>query len=424
MSNNPALYDAVVSGIASSNNAWLSDPVAGHYIGEVAVADVIATKVDAQIPVIAGGVSISQRILMESVAKGVMSGRFPQSLTPADYTAVAAAIAALFVEMNTVLQDTSTGAGGVPVLTNTVFVDKNTAVLPANQNGSIGKPFSTITAALTTILATGGLLLIVPGDYSAEAAINVNPVNGVTLVNLAQVTMFINASGTSDQNVVLPQITIGSGVTVVIVGCILGITAISAGNLKLENSIIGANLTIGSDIEAVDSSFAPNVTINAPGYVSIYRSDIGINLHINTNQTAIPRIYDSVIAAGLIVTFDVAGGELLLDAFSANYWTRNHGSVVNGFITVIALGTIVVNGVVPVVAAGALGYLDIALAGTDLATIKQNTPVVVNPRSDLAAAGAGNGGLINSRISADGTLRLAFVGALAGGAADFTVSIP
>ncbi len=76
---------------------------------------------------------------------------------------------------------------------------------------------------------------------------------------------------------------------------------------------------------------------------------------------------------------------------------------------------------VPAVAAGALGYVDVTLVGTPLEGMPANAIVWATPQADLAAAGAGNGGFINCRMSATNTLRFAFVGALAGGAANFTV---
>lgn len=69
--------------------------------------------------------------------------------------------------------------------------------------------------------------------------------------------------------------------------------------------------------------------------------------------------------------------------------------------------------VVPAVAADAVGYANVTMAG-----VKVGDLVVAAPTADLVAAGAG-GGYINCRVSADNTVRLAFNGALAGGAVNF-----
>lgn len=76
------------------------------------------------------------------------------------------------------------------------------------------------------------------------------------------------------------------------------------------------------------------------------------------------------------------------------------------------------NIVVPAVAADAVGYLDVDLSATGLAGTTVGAVMVCAPTADLVAAGAG-GGYINCRVSALNTVRLAFNGALAGGAVDF-----
>lgn len=166
--NNTALYDAVIAGIASSNNAWLFDPIAGDYAGEANVAAVIATEVDAQIPVIATGATISQRILLESIAKGVMSGRQPQSLTQAEYSAIADAMAALFVQMNTKLQNNSSGAVPLPSITQNVFVSALYGS-DVTGDGSEDNPYLTIAHAQLSITDASAAkiyqIILLPGEY-------------------------------------------------------------------------------------------------------------------------------------------------------------------------------------------------------------------------------------------------------------------
>jgi len=118
-----------------------------------------------------------------------------------------------------------------------------------------------------------------------------------------------------------------------------------------------------------------------------------------------------------------AGPELQTDTFSY-YAASSVGHDMTSLNTTFldASLSITLSVVVPAVAADAVGYVDTTLVGTALeGFFAVGDPVVVNPTTDLVAAGAG-GGLLNARISAANTLRCAFVGALAGGAADFTVS--
>lgn len=79
---------------------------------------------------------------------------------------------------------------------------------------------------------------------------------------------------------------------------------------------------------------------------------------------------------------------------------------------------VVLSCVVPAVADGQVGYLDRTTVGTALAGLAVGEMLVCNPEADLVAAGAG-GGYINCRVSAPNTIRMAFIGALAGGAANF-----
>ena len=84
--------------------------------------------------------------------------------------------------------------------------------------------------------------------------------------------------------------------------------------------------------------------------------------------------------------------------------------------------SITANVVVPAVAADAVGYVNVDLTGTELEDVFAiGDSVIVNPQSDLVAAGAG-GGYLNARVSALNTVRLCFQGALAGGAANFTIT--
>lgn len=79
--------------------------------------------------------------------------------------------------------------------------------------------------------------------------------------------------------------------------------------------------------------------------------------------------------------------------------------------------------VVPAVAAGAVGYVNTSLAATKLVgMLAADSAIICYPQSDLVAAGAG-GGFINARFAAANSIRMAFVGPLAGGAANFTVGI-
>jgi hypothetical protein len=103
--NNAAIYDSVLAGVAASNGAWLSDSTPNDYQSERTAAEALATEVDSAISTILSGVTLSQRQLVESIVKGVMTGRTPQSVSPTDYSKIANGIAAVFTEFNGGLTD-------------------------------------------------------------------------------------------------------------------------------------------------------------------------------------------------------------------------------------------------------------------------------------------------------------------------------
>jgi hypothetical protein len=86
---------------------------------------------------------------------------------------------------------------------------------------------------------------------------------------------------------------------------------------------------------------------------------------------------------------------------------------VRGFIVPVTVSV-----TVPAVAAGAVGYVNVSLASTRLSDVAVGENIVAQPTADLVAAGAG-GAYANARVSSTGTVRLAFIGPLAGGASNF-----
>lgn len=87
---------------------------------------------------------------------------------------------------------------------------------------------------------------------------------------------------------------------------------------------------------------------------------------------------------------------------------------VRGFIVPVTLPV-----VVPAVLAGAVGYVIVPMAGTRLADLAVQECVVACPQAQLVAAGPG-GAYVNARCNAVGSVELAFLGPLAGGAVNFT----
>ena len=96
--NNPALFTAVIAGATggSINDRWITSASPSDYQGLVNAVVAIATAVDAAIPGINSGPSLSQILLLQSIVQGVFADRNPTDVISANYTAIANAIAALF----------------------------------------------------------------------------------------------------------------------------------------------------------------------------------------------------------------------------------------------------------------------------------------------------------------------------------------
>lgn len=105
MSNNPTLWDAIVSGGASSSGAWPTSEVPGDYAAEQAALVALATEIDAAIPTISSGATLSQMMLLNGIVSRVFGGRALSSIDPNTYAAVAASIAAQFQEVSPILQN-------------------------------------------------------------------------------------------------------------------------------------------------------------------------------------------------------------------------------------------------------------------------------------------------------------------------------
>src|SRR5512137_1333233 len=95
--NNDAFYDAVVAGAGGgAQHGWLILSTPASYTPFANNIDILATAVDLQIPTIAGGPSLSQINLLQSITQSVLTARFPVPVAPATYIDIAKAIAAVY----------------------------------------------------------------------------------------------------------------------------------------------------------------------------------------------------------------------------------------------------------------------------------------------------------------------------------------
>lgn len=308
-------------------------------------------------------------------------------------------------------------SGGVVPLPATLYVSKASAV--GSPDGSIGAPFTTIAAAIVAAKLLGGNVSLVieasgDGDYSAEG--NQTSV-GITILGFATtgggavpvvVMPTFNFNGTS-------EVSVGNGV--VFPTAVTGDGVLFGDQAEFPGGFLG---TLGLDLngcalggDAVCSGYFSDGCSYAPGAWTVHCSGTGVLI---TNPATDPT------QAGQI-TFTGAAGEVVFDARAAFLHESGGGVVVNGTLTVQSRGAQAqVTVATPVLAAAALGYVDVNVSGTELAPLTTTDVVTVNPTADLHAAGAAGGFLASARVSAANTVRLAFVGTLAGGNVDFRIA--
>lgn len=304
----------------------------------------------------------------------------------------------------------SAGGGVGGAASALYFVDKNAA---AGGNGSIGAPFDTFAAAFAAAAADATTtfrpqtIWVTPGTYAAEGP-QTSAVGGFVLTvvgwnnggDIAQVP---------DTGPTLPNIQLtGAGtIGVNLVACNIGTVDVATGEVTLSSGTVASAVT--SDVlKATDSQLGAGgwtATTSADFSNCVMGAGAGVSALATFRNCPQP-------SAPVVVT-----GAVQIDAFT-NAWQAITASTT---LTVLGRpGQATVSVVVPAVLAGQVGYVDTVLTG-ELAALATAAPIVGNPTADLVAAGAG-GGYVNSRVSAPGTVRSAFLGPLAGGAVNFTFS--
>jgi len=389
--NNTALYDAVIAGIALSNGAWASETNASDYAPEANAAVAIATEVDAGIPTIAGGATVSQRLVMQTVTKGCMTGRVAVSMQPADYSAVATGIIAVYTEFVTKLQDSS-GGPSFQNLSNVIFVDGTTVVPSVSETGNIEFPFGLMSDGITAV-PTGGTIYLTPHDYTAQG----------TPIILKDMT--VKALGIAT----FSAITIQSGVTAVTLEniiCTGTLTVPSTCTITLNNCIVGDQI-VGNDCIL----FANNCSISGNVSCSVVIADNCSFVDVFYISGSLSTITNSGwLHPHLIYTN--SAGTLSLDGATYNNWLSNSGVIANGRIQLHnSLLSTTVAVTIPILLNGEVEYINVDVSSTILKGITTNTPVAANPTEDLAPGGTGGAAYCPAaRVSATNNVRLTVVG--------------
>jgi len=372
--NNPGLYDAVLAAIAASNEAMLIDPIPTDYLVPANIAVAVAVEVDAAIPPDVS-MSTSKRILLEGITKSVFAGRCPQSTTSSDHLATSAAIAAMYTEFVTKLQDGSGGGGGGINLTRMLYVDQATTTPIASRNGNIESPFSSIAAAIAASTANT-MIYVMPYDYSAEGA------QAITHTMAIATNVFVEDAELSN---LLPHATYsdftvtGAGTNFQLEGAVVNNLIADPATVVIANQV--SCLTIlGHGILQLDTVAVDNTGIIQCSTLKTKNCQIPIAVTIFL--TALPAAQICQIRQsklnGTVITFDAAATNAVaqIDNDTLHSIGSGLGNIVNG--TIYILDEIVLSDIL---------FVD---SGTPTAAASQNGSIG-NPFSTITAAIAKSG---------------------------------
>lgn len=318
-------------------------------------------------------------------------------------------------------------------LSTVFYVDGGTTAPLALRDGSIARPFGTVQAGVDALAAlgpgVGGTLLIVPRTYAETVGVAANcPVNfvglaGVGVGNSPHISAVISSSSIRGFGLFIQAVSVAGSIRFVNVGSLSisasldssyenvatnALSGLGSSNVFLRNCTVGTSASC-FNLEAWDSSIAA-LTVSGT-LTARYCSVSGIATAVGATNLYKCRLLNSLAVTGAL-TSDY-------DSIASILASVSSGS----FALVEQVPKITVSVVVPAVAAGAVGYANVTLVGTDLeGFVPVGSLLAANPTADLVAAGAG-GGYLNCRLSAANTVRFAFVGPLAGGASDFILGV-
>ena len=392
--NNTGLYDAVIAGIALSNGAWASETNASDYAPEANAAVAIATEVDAGIPTIVGGATVSQRLVMQAVTKGCMTGRVAISLQPTDYSTIAQGIIAVYTEFATKLQDSS-GGPAFQNLSNVIFVDGTTVVPPGSETGNIETPFGLMSDGITAVPA-GGTIYLTPHDYTAQGTpviVKNMTVKTLGIATFAAVTIQAGVTAVTLENIICTgTLTVPSGCTITLKNCIVG------------NQIVGNDCVLFANDCSITGNVSCSVVIaNHCSLVDTFY--VSGTLSTITNTT---WLHPHVIYTG-------SAGTLSLDGLTYNTWLANSGVLANGKISVLNslprdVVSVDLSTVTTFAGGGSVVYVESDVSATQLKGIGKDTPIAANPTEDLAiGATADCAYFVNARVSATNKVRFTFI---------------
>jgi hypothetical protein len=414
MANNNAFIDAIIAGAGGgAQTAWLASLSPGTYGNFKNAILEIATAVDGLILPILPGPSVSQINLMQSITAAVLSGRFPQNATPGTYADIAQRIVVLYntlaSSLNNVPNVYGGGGGSLTNLSNVFWVDYNTTVAPADQNGNVETPFARLAQAIAAV-PDNSILLVTPNiNYTTEGFLTVD--KNINFIALGEANihygsipvMIMTIQATGSITVTFRGFSISSGYGWGYVICATGNEAVYMENCYLS----GVDNTLGGTVHMTNCA------------TSIYDQSrggtyIGCDINVGNVTFAGDMIFRNC-KFGLASTIDFSTASI------ANFDPASYQSLVliGGTCTLVTVEPgypiqVELPVVVPGLAAGASAYVDVDVSGTVLRYLQVGQAIHASPNGDMITAGQA-GSLAWARVSAAATVRCCFTGEITGG---------
>lgn len=197
MANNQAFVDAIIAGAGGgAQTAWLSSTDPTVYNSFSTSVNAIAAAVDALIPPIVPGPSLSQIQLMQSITNAVFGGRYTTNLSWSD---IATRIVVLYTKLAVSLGNIPNIYASAPVGIGGVYVVDNIAAPLTGRTGSLTAPFATLQEAVNQAVIDGRTypVILVTPQFNDTTPLSV-PDTGLSRVSFIGIGRQSTISGTID----------------------------------------------------------------------------------------------------------------------------------------------------------------------------------------------------------------------------------
>ena len=380
MANNAYIFDGALCGAAGGvHERWITDTNPDNYLAVRNAVVAFANTVDSLIPPNAS-VTASDGELIASICGTVLAGRY---LDPTGSSAsLAQAIVALYNAVKGQL---------IPVLTPAVtgdgigmYVNRLTTLPTALQNGSSVSPFATIAQAIAA-LPTGGVIMIMPGDYSAEPALNL----GASNWTIESIDVHVNYvyGGPGINQTIVPAIT-GTGnvnlISIRVAGSVTGFARICGDACWFTGALTA------SAHDYFDCRFTNTVgTITVVLGMGFTDCELDSVTFFSLAANPVTRLINCLLATTFTINYTGPTAPVLFDGYTNWHaiFIAAGFSITGAVLTVIDTSGPNVSAPTPIVATGALGVINIA-------TLQSGGTVILQPSANYNIDGftaKGNG---------------------------------